>query len=114
MNKIKNLQDYVKSTGATAEAFSKQWNIGRRTMFDVLDIEAELVNAKIDLLNTQYDNIYAQYRILANMGQLVHTLGLQWPKESVVEGEQPMMQEMKDTSLKDKSAVTDNKEDGDA
>jgi hypothetical protein len=48
------------------------------------------------------------------MGQLVHTLGLQWPKESVVEGEQPMMQEMKDTSPIDKSAVTDNKEDGDA
>jgi len=114
LNKFKNLQDYVKSTEATAEAFSKQWNIGRRTMFDVLDIQAELINAKINLLNTRYDNIYAQYRILANMGQLVHTLGLQWPKESVVEGEQPMMQEMKDTSPIDKSAVTDNKEDGDA
>jgi outer membrane protein, adhesin transport system len=114
MNKIRNLQEYVKATGSTAEAFSKQWNIGRRTMFDVLDIEAELINAKIDLLNTQYDNIYAQYRILANTGQLVHTLGLQWPKESVVEGDQPMMQEIKETPPMDKSAVTDDKKDGDA
>ncbi|KPK25417.1 MAG: hypothetical protein AMJ61_12060 [Desulfobacterales bacterium SG8_35_2] len=83
-NKIVFLQNYVKSTGTTAEAFSKQWNIGRRTMFDVLDIEAELVNAKIDLVNAQYDKIYAQYRILSGIGQLVHTLGLQWPVESTV------------------------------
>jgi adhesin transport system outer membrane protein len=54
-------------------------------MFDVLDIEAELVNAKIDLVNAQYDKIYAQYRILSGIGQLVHTLGLQWPAESMVE-----------------------------
>jgi len=84
-NSIVYLQNYVKSTGATAEAFSKQWNIGRRSMFDVLDIEAELVNAKIDLVNAQYDKLYAQYRILNGMGQLVHTMGLQWPEESKVE-----------------------------
>ena len=84
-NSIAYLQNYVKSTGATAEAFSKQWNIGRRSMFDVLDIEAELVNAKIDLVNAQYDKLYAQYRILNGMGQLVHTMGLQWPVESKVE-----------------------------
>jgi adhesin transport system outer membrane protein len=83
-NRIAYLQNYVKATGATAEAFSKQWNIGRRTMFDVLDIEAELVNAKIDLVNAQYDKVYAQYRILGGIGELVHTLGLQWPAESKV------------------------------
>ena len=63
------------------------------SMFDVLDIEAELVNAKIDLVNSQYDNIYAQFRILSNMGQLVHTLGLQWPKESIVEEDKPIIEE---------------------
>lgn len=82
--RITALQNYVKSAGFTAEAFSKQWNIGRRTMFDVLDIEAELINAKIDLVNAQYDKTYAQYRILSGMGQLVQTLGLQWPAASTV------------------------------
>lgn len=86
-DRITYLEDYVKSTGATAEAFSKQWNIGRRTMFDVLDLEAELINAKISLLNARYDMVYSQYRILSRMGQLVHTLGLQWPVESKVKGE---------------------------
>jgi outer membrane protein TolC len=54
-------------------------------MFDVLDIEAELINAKIDLVNAKYDKTYAQYRILSGIGELVHTLGLQWPAESIVE-----------------------------
>jgi adhesin transport system outer membrane protein len=93
-NRIAYLENYVKSTGATAEAFSKQWNIGRRSMFDVLDLEAELINAKIDLVNAQYDRTYAQYRILSRMGRLVHTLGLQWPSESRVEGETQEQKEM--------------------
>ena len=66
-------------------AFQKQWNIGRRTMFDVLDIEAELINAKRDLVNANYDRMYSQYRVLTGLGQLVQTLGLKWPEESLVE-----------------------------
>jgi adhesin transport system outer membrane protein len=82
LSSIDFLEDYVKATGITAEAFSKQWNIGRRTMFDVLDIEAELINAKIDLVNARYDKTYSQYRVLSGMGKLIDTLGLQWPLES--------------------------------
>jgi adhesin transport system outer membrane protein len=85
-NRITYLHDYVKATMATAEAFSKQWNISRRTMFDVLDIEAELINARIDLVNAQFDKTFAQFRILSDTGKLVHTLGLQWPAESMVDG----------------------------
>jgi outer membrane protein TolC len=51
-------------------------------MFDVLDIEAELINAKIDLVNARYDKTYSQYRVLSGMGKLINTLGLQWPLES--------------------------------
>jgi adhesin transport system outer membrane protein len=93
LSKITFLENYVKSTSITAESFSKQWNIGRRTMFDVLDIEAELINAKIDLVNAKYDKLYAQYRVLSGIGQLVHSLGLQWPLESQVEEQQAQTQE---------------------
>ena len=86
-DQITHLEEYVKSTGATAEAFAKQWSIGRRTMFDVLDIQAEYLNAKADLVDARYDQMIAQYRILAGMGELVHTLGLEWPEESRVETE---------------------------
>ena len=71
-------------------------------MFDVLDIEAELINAKIDLVNAVYDKIYAQYRILSGMGQLVHTLGLRWPVEGQVENDRQIQ-----TREEDKSASKD-------
>lgn len=87
LSRIAFLENYVKSTSITAEAFSKQWNIGRRTMFDVLDIEAELINARIDLANAKYDKIDSQYRVLRSMGNLVRSLGLQWPVESEVNEE---------------------------
>jgi adhesin transport system outer membrane protein len=79
------LEKYVASTGQTAEAFRKQWSIGRRTMFDVLDIEAEYIIAKEDLVNAQYDEMFSQFRILSGTGKLVEVLGLEYPEEGRVE-----------------------------
>jgi adhesin transport system outer membrane protein len=79
------LEEYVKSTGLTNEAFAAQWNIGRRTMFDVLDTQAEYITAKSDLVRAKYDKMYAEYRVLSGMGKLIDTLGLQYPEESRVE-----------------------------
>ncbi|MFC1895925.1 TolC family outer membrane protein [Thermodesulfobacteriota bacterium] len=82
--RVTHLEQYVKSTGLTVEAFGKQWMIGRRTMFDVLDTQAEYINAKSDLVDALYDKMYAEYRILNGIGSLVHALDLQWPDESHV------------------------------
>jgi adhesin transport system outer membrane protein len=86
-DRVKHLEEYVKATEATAAAFAAQWNIGRRTMFDLLDTQAEAINAKSSLVTAKYDKMYAEYRVLSGMGKLVHSLGLQWPEESRVEGE---------------------------
>jgi adhesin transport system outer membrane protein len=85
--RVTYLSEYVKATEATAAAFAAQWNIGRRTMFDLLDTQAEYINAKSDLARAKYDKMYAEYRILSGMGQLVHALGLQWPAESRVDAD---------------------------
>jgi adhesin transport system outer membrane protein len=76
------LEEYVRATGLTGEAFGKQWTIGRRTMFDVLDTQAEYINAKSDLVRAKYDKMYAEYRVLSSMGKLTKSLGLRWPAES--------------------------------
>lgn len=80
--RIKQLEQYVTSTGKAADAFVSQWSIGRRTLFDVLDTAAEKITAKSDLINAQYDKMYDSYRVLSGLGKLVPTLGLQWPEES--------------------------------
>lgn len=78
------LGDYVKASGLTADAFSAQWNIGRRSMFDLLDTQAEHINAKASLVNAMYDKMYAEYRLLNGMSQLIPYLGLQLPDQSLV------------------------------
>jgi adhesin transport system outer membrane protein len=83
--RVTHLEEYVNSTGLTVEAFGKQWMIGRRTMFDVLDTRAEYINAKSDLVEAVYDKMYSEYRILNGIGTLVHSLDLKWPAESRVE-----------------------------
>jgi adhesin transport system outer membrane protein len=110
-DQIQYLENYVKSISETAMAFQKQWNIGRRTMFDVLDIEAELINAKRDLVNAHYDRMFSQYRVLTGLGKLVHTLGLQWPSESLVDEKKEEIPEESPSEKapdKDKSAALNN------
>lgn len=79
------LEDYVKSAGQTAESFAAQWNIGRRTMFDLLDVQAEYINAKASLVNAKYDKMYSEYRVLTGISRFIQFLGLELPEHSRIE-----------------------------
>lgn len=82
--RVAHLEGYVKSAAATAEAYSAQWNIGRRTMLDLLDTQAEYINAKASLVNAKYDKQVAEYRVLSGMNQLNSFLGVPLPEKSLV------------------------------
>ncbi|WP_240191639.1 TolC family outer membrane protein [Desulfoprunum benzoelyticum] len=96
LDRIKYLEDHVQMTAATATAFSKQFDIGKRTLLDVLDTEAEAIDARRDLINASYDGLYSQYRILNGTGGLVHSFGLKWPEESIVEEEENETEKIQD------------------
>lgn len=83
--RIKYLEQRVASTTETASSYTKQFNLGKRTLLDVLDTEAEVIDAKQTLVNASYDGMYAQYRILNGLGRLVKSFDLEWPKESQVD-----------------------------
>jgi len=84
LDRMKYLEAHVDASKATSEAYLQQFNIGKRTLLDVLDTEAEVIEAKGALINADYDGLYSQYRLLNGMGMMAHALGLQWPAESVV------------------------------
>lgn len=88
LDRIDYLRNYMKSSRATAIAYAKQFDIGKRTLLDVLDAEAEAVNARADLVDAESDGLFAQYRILAATAQLVDSFGLAWPEEALVENDQ--------------------------
>lgn len=86
-DRIQYLEERVADATATAAAYTKQWNIGQRTMLDVLDTEAERIDAMRDLVDAKYDGLYSEYRIMNSMGKMVQSLGLHWPEEALVEDE---------------------------
>ena len=65
----------------TLEAYQKQFNIGQRTLLDLLDSTNEVYLAKAAYINASYDLLYAKYRVLAGMGALNRFLGVKLPEE---------------------------------
>ena len=84
---------HVEAGFDTARAYTQQFSIGKRTLLDVLNSEAELVDAKKDVVENNYDGHIAQYRILNGMGEVVHSLDLKLPKECLVDDEQEIVDE---------------------
>jgi len=57
------------------EAYRKQYDIGQRTLLDLLDTENEYFQAKRSLANTQYDMQTAYARAYAGQGELLNKIG---------------------------------------
>jgi outer membrane protein, adhesin transport system len=65
------LSDYVKSTEDTSKAFLEQFQIGERTLLDLLNTENEIFEARKEYLQVKYQNILAKYRVLTSMGVML-------------------------------------------
>jgi len=57
------------------EAYRKQFDIGQRTLLDLLDTENEYFQSKRSLANTQYDLQIAYARVYAGQGELLRKIG---------------------------------------
>lgn len=57
------------------EAYRKQFDIGQRTLLDLLDTENEYFQSKRSLANTQYDLQFAHARVYAGQGELLRKIG---------------------------------------
>jgi len=59
----------------TREAYRQQFDIGQRTLLDLLDTQNEFFEASRSYINSRHEQATAQARTLAAMGNLVSTLG---------------------------------------
>ncbi|GIU18061.1 TolC family outer membrane protein [Shewanella sp. MBTL60-007] len=73
------IRDHVIAAKDTQVAYSQQFNLGQRTLLDLLDTENELFEARKDYLESEYDEIIAQYRVLNATGQLLESLRVTRP-----------------------------------
>lgn len=61
----------------TRDAYRDQFNVGQRTLLDLLDTENELLSARRSAVNADSDLSLAYLRTYAGMGTLLEYLGLQ-------------------------------------
>ena len=82
-DRIPSLERYVKSSDATRVAYAQQFAIGQRTLLDLLDSENEYFTSRSTLVNGQFIELGARYRVLNAMGGLLSTMEIKPPEEAI-------------------------------
>lgn len=73
------IRDHVKAAKDTQVAYTQQFNLGQRTLLDLLDTENELFEARKDYLQAEFDEMIAKYRVLNATGRLLDSLKVTRP-----------------------------------
>jgi adhesin transport system outer membrane protein len=81
--RILSLRDAVEAQRATRDVYAQQFDLGQRSLLDLLDAENELFIARSNLTTAQYTEIFGVYRVLAVIGDLLMTLDIDRPRESI-------------------------------
>lgn len=84
---LKHFDRHYKSMERVRAAYHEQFNIGKRTLLDLLDTENEYYQARRSFYNGFFDLTIANARTLASMGKLLKTMG-------VVRGEMPSLKDI--------------------
>ena len=82
-NQMEYFKLHVDSSVNSRDAYQQQFGLGQRTLLDLLDSENEVFTSRQDLVNAQYDELFAMYRILNSMGSLLQELNVALPKAAV-------------------------------
>lgn len=73
-DQLKHLQDYKKFSLKTLTLYAKEYDLGRRSLLDLLSAQNDFIGSKSQIINTEYSMLFAKYRILDAMGILVPTI----------------------------------------
>ncbi|MEO5972318.1 MAG: TolC family outer membrane protein [Sphingomicrobium sp.] len=60
-------------------SYREQFNIGRRSLLDVLDAQNTRYNVQAQIETGRFSRLYAQYRLLAAANRLIEALGVSMP-----------------------------------
>jgi adhesin transport system outer membrane protein len=75
-SQLANLDLQVSAIEKTRDAYKAQFNIGQRSLLDLLDTENELLNARRTAVNADVDLALSYLRTQAGIGRLLEFLGL--------------------------------------
>jgi len=77
----------VAANSEVVKAYKDQFNLDRRTLLDVLDSQNELFVSKSNAVNSEFLEMLAVYRLLALKGDLLPSMGVEYPRETLVDAD---------------------------
>jgi len=80
---IPYLREHLIATQKVRDGYQQQFQIGQRSLMDLLDTESELFEAKRALANAEFDHLESQYRWLSLSNRLLTTLELTQPHQEM-------------------------------
>lgn len=72
--RLEYLDAHVESTEEVLDVYREQLTLGKRTLLDLLDVQNELLRAKVARVSGRYVALLARYRVLASTGKLLDQL----------------------------------------
>jgi outer membrane protein, adhesin transport system len=70
-DRIVKLQTQTEAAGKVIAAYSKEYDIGQRSLIDLLNAENASFNAQVSLISARSVAVFADYQVLAAMGKLL-------------------------------------------
>jgi adhesin transport system outer membrane protein len=80
LERLPVLQDQVRQSTSAREAYRTQFEVGRKTVIDLLDAEADYAGASSGLVTGELTARFAEFRLLAATYGLFEVLGLASPE----------------------------------
>ena len=77
-----DLENQVAEGRSVLDSYTREFDLGNRTLLDILDAQASLFQAQSSLSTAIHADLYAQYRLLASTGQLLNAFDLDPRREA--------------------------------
>ncbi|MDD2896109.1 MAG: TolC family protein [Aliarcobacter sp.] len=68
------LNSYKEQSKATLDLYRAEFEDGTRTLIDLLTAQDDYISSRSKIINARYDLLFAKYRVLDAMGELVNSL----------------------------------------
>ena len=75
-DRVVPLREHVAAQRRVREAYRGQFDVGRRTLLDLLDAQNELFQAELQLVDAEFNVDVAEYELIFVQGLLLDTLGV--------------------------------------
>ena len=82
-DRVDSLRDQVQANNRTVSAYREEYQLGKRSLLDLLDGENSRFNSEFQYQSASAIYYFSAYQLLAHMGRLLTTLGVSAPADAL-------------------------------